>query len=78
MIVTTQQHKRASILKVPSTPGVEDLLPEDEIGLYLIEIYFVRFFSAGMIFDRQQLMEKYRAGRVPAHVLLSIFAVVSL
>ncbi|KAH8704019.1 hypothetical protein BGW36DRAFT_423547 [Talaromyces proteolyticus] len=58
----------------------EDLrsLPEREIGLLLIEVYFSRVFSASLLYDHKAFVECYCAGTLPKHTLLSTFAVSSL
>lgn len=53
-------------------------LPEFEIGLLLIEVYFSRVWTSSLLFDYRSIVEDYRAAVVPEHILLSIFAVASL
>jgi hypothetical protein len=53
-------------------------LPEFEIGLLLLEVYFSRVWTASLLFDHRSIVEKYRAAAVPEHILLSIFALASL
>ncbi|KAL6248803.1 hypothetical protein RBB50_003866 [Rhinocladiella similis] len=66
------------LLKSVSLSSPEDLLPDFEVGLCMMEIYFARFFAGSLIFDRQKLLVDYRAGRVSPKVTMSMFAVVSL
>ncbi|KEF53145.1 uncharacterized protein A1O9_11054 [Exophiala aquamarina CBS 119918] len=61
-----------------ATHAVCSLLPDHEVGLAMIEIFLTRHFPASLIFQRELLIEDYRAGNVSDHVLLSILAVVSL
>lgn len=53
-------------------------LPEREIGLLLIEVYFSRVFSASLLYNHREFVECYCAGTLPKHILLSTFAVSSL
>ena len=53
-------------------------LPELEIGLLLIEVYFSRVWTAALLFDHRSFVEDYRAANVPEHVLLCVFALASL
>jgi hypothetical protein len=53
-------------------------LPEREIGLLLIEVYFSRVFSASLLYNHKEFVECYCAGTLPKHVLLSTFAISSL
>jgi hypothetical protein len=53
-------------------------LPEREIGLLLIEVYFSRVFSASLLYDHKAFVEGYCAGTLPKHTLLSTFAISSL
>jgi hypothetical protein len=53
-------------------------LPELEIGLLLIEVYFSRIWTATLLFDHRSFIKDYRASKVPEHVLLSIFALATL
>lgn len=53
-------------------------LPEREIGLLLIEVYFSRIFSASLLYNHKEFVECYCAGTLPKHVLLSTFAISSL
>jgi hypothetical protein len=53
-------------------------LPEREIGLLLIEVYFSRMFSASLLYNHKEFVECYCAGTLPKHILLSAFAISSL
>lgn len=53
-------------------------LPEFEIGLMLIEVFFSRVWTASLLFDHRSFVEDYRAANLPDHVLLSVFALSSL
>lgn len=61
-----------------SSPQLRGKLPEFEIGLLLIEVYFSRVWTASLLFDYRSIVEGYRAATVPEHILFSIFAVASL
>ena len=53
-------------------------LPEREIGLLLIEVYFSRVFTASLLYNHKEFVECYCAGTLPKHTLLSTFAISSL
>ncbi|KAF2101141.1 hypothetical protein NA57DRAFT_74727 [Rhizodiscina lignyota] len=56
----------------------ERQLPETEVGLFLIEIYFTRVFTASLLFEHKSFVEDYHASTLPEYVLLSVFALASL
>jgi hypothetical protein len=62
----------------PNKPSAYRTLPDLEIGLLLIEVYFTRVFTASLLYDHKAFVESYRAGTLPKHILLSTFALASL
>ena len=69
--------KSATSDAVDHTSSLPDL-PAPEIGLLLIEVYFSRMFTSGLLFDRPAFMQDYHASLLPKIVLYAVFAQASL
>ena len=53
-------------------------MPSSEVAMFLIEIYFSRFYNAHFLFHKATFLADFAANRVPDFIILGIFASASM
>lgn len=53
-------------------------LPQHDLGLELIDLYFLELPSAKLMFDQQTVVRRYKDSTLPTQILCSIFAIAAL